>query len=266
MHSHRSRSNSVGFSNSAATVVPAYSSDEGNSTSEGGNDEIQIHFSFISHQVDRIVDEEHIFDILSSKVNGIYRVEVKSRNVDYDSIKQFGYGFAFNDSWESAKAMINLMKCSTINSITFDCNISKRTAKLISMRSSQPPKRDNIARNEESATVSQRMPISLPLPRPLVTASQTEQPVNENRFPLPYHSMRAQSVGQIRQIYLPTMPGGRYPRPVAVQQDNFHYPLDGSAVTVVPPNPSSSSSYPPYPPPPSAYTTPTPPFSHPSAF
>lgn len=36
-------------------------------------------------QVVRIVDEEYIFDILASKVHGIYRVELKSRNVDYVS-------------------------------------------------------------------------------------------------------------------------------------------------------------------------------------
>lgn len=160
--------------------------------------------------------------------------------------------------------MINLMKCSTINSITFDCNISKRTAKLISMRSPQHTKPSYFGCNEESKSVSERMPTGLPSPRPLV-ACQREQG-NENRLPPDYHSMRAQSGGQRRQIYLPTMPGGRYPRPVTIQQDSFDYPLDGGVVTMFSPTPPSSHSYPPYPPLPSAYTTPTPPFSQPNAF
>jgi hypothetical protein len=138
----------------------------------------QLHLSYLSKQVARIVTEQMIFEILNH-FGHISQVVLKKSNIDRVAGIQTGYGFIYLPDNEegkvTAQAIANALKKTTIHEIIFDCSLSNQM--LSETLISQFKNKNNTGSSSSNSSVSSfggvnsnitaPVPLNLMVPAPI---------------------------------------------------------------------------------------------------
>eukprot|EP01039_Chlorochromonas_danica_P005388 gene5388-5926_t len=94
----------------------------------------QVHFSYLSKQLEFIITEAFLWDVFSS-FGEVMEISLKKSSCDEDMCIQNGYGFThypLNDQGiASALKAVSALHQVTIHSVTYDCSVSNQLKQLI---------------------------------------------------------------------------------------------------------------------------------------
>lgn len=91
---------------------------------------VQLHVSFVSRQVEVVISEE-VMDAAFSTFGEVTDCVVKRHRVTQESQSQSGYGFVYFDNLDIAVRTLYLMKHTTVNGVTYDCNVSYKSEQMV---------------------------------------------------------------------------------------------------------------------------------------